>query len=60
MPLIAYLKKHKEIFSKQAQQLWNVTGRTTSSRFKKMCMQEVLVEISTNAFDPQKKFSLRN
>lgn len=59
-PIIEYLKKHKEILPKQAQQLWNVTSRTTSSRLKKMCMQGVLVEISTSSFDPQKKFRLKN
>ncbi len=59
-PIVAYLKKHKKILPKQAQQLWNVTSRTTSSRLKKMCMQGVLIEISTGPFDPQKKFSLRS
>lgn len=58
--IIAYLKVHKEIFPKKAQELWKVTSRTTSSRLKKMCEQGILVEISTGPFDPQKKFSLRN
>ena len=58
--IIAYLKLHKEILPRKAQELWNVTSRTTSSRLKKMCAQGSLVEISTGPFDPQKKFSLRN
>jgi len=58
--IIAYLKVHKKILPKKAQELWGVTSRTTSSRLKKMCEQGILVEISTGPFDPQKKFSLRN
>lgn len=58
--IIAYLKEHKEILPKKAQELWKVTSRTTSSRLKKMCEQGILVEISTGPFDPQKKFSLRS
>lgn len=58
--IIAYLKVHKEILPKKAQELWEVTSRTTSSRLKKMCEQGILVEISTGPFDPQKKFSLRS
>jgi len=58
--IIAYLKMHKEILPKKAQELWGVTSRTTSSRLKKMCEQGILVEISTGPFDPQKKFNLRN
>lgn len=57
--IIAYLKVYKEILPKKAQELWNVTSRTTSSRLKKMCEQGILVEISTGPFDPQKKFALR-
>lgn len=57
--IIAYLKEHKEILPKKAQELWQVTSRTTSSRLKKMCEQGIIVEISTGPFDPQKKFSLR-
>jgi len=58
--IITYLKAHKEILPKKAQELWEVTSRTTSSRLKKMCEQGILVEISTSPFDPQKKFSLRS
>lgn len=58
--IIDYLKMHKEILPRKAQELWKLTSRTTSSRLKKMCAQGSLVEISTGPFDPQKKFSLRN
>ena len=57
--IIEYLKIHKEILPKKAQELWKVTSRTASSRLKKMCEEGILVEISTGRFDPQKKFSLR-
>lgn len=59
-PVIEYLKIHKEILPKKAQELWKVTSRTVSSRLKKMCAEGVLVEISTGRFDPQKKFGLRS
>jgi predicted HTH transcriptional regulator len=57
--IIKYLKIHKEILPRKAQELWKVTSRTASSRLKKMCTQGILVEIGTNRFDPQKRFSLR-
>lgn len=58
-PIIDYLEIHQEILPKKAQELWGVTSRTASSRLKKMCVEGLLVEISTGKFDPQKKFSLR-
>lgn len=58
-PIIEYLKINKEILPKEAQEIWKVTSRTSSSRLKKMCEEGILVEISTGRFDPQKKFSLR-
>lgn len=59
-PIIEYLEIHKEMQPKKAQEIWEVTSRTTSSRLKAMCLQGILVEISTGPFDPQKKFILRN
>ena len=59
-PIIEYLKINKEMLPKKAQEIWKVTSRTTSSRLKKMCLQGILVEISTGPFDPQKKFILRS
>ena len=58
--IIEYLKKHKQISPKKAQQIWNVTARTASSRLKKMCTLDLLLEVSTGPFVPQKTFSLRN
>jgi predicted HTH transcriptional regulator len=57
-PIIEYLKIHKEMQPKKAQEIWGLTSRTTSSRLKAMCLQGILVEISTGPFDPQKKFIL--
>jgi predicted HTH transcriptional regulator len=59
-PIIGYLKIHKEMKPKKAQEIWRVTSRTTSTRLKAMCLQGILVEISTSSFDPHKKFILRN
>lgn len=56
--IIAYLHKHNEISAKQAQKLWKVTTRTTSSRLKEMCEYGLLVEIATSPYDPYKTFSL--
>lgn len=57
--IIEYLKIHHEILPKKAQEIWNVTSRTASSRLKKMCLAGLIVEISTGKFDPHKKFGLR-
>lgn len=59
-PIVSYLKKNKKLSAKKAQELWDVTARTTSSRLKKMCNAGILVEISTGPFDPKKTFSLGN
>jgi predicted HTH transcriptional regulator len=58
LSIIEYLKQNENITAKQAQQIWQVTPRTVSSRLKKMCEQGLVVEISTNPYDPQKVFSL--
>lgn len=56
--MITYLREHKHITSQQAQKLWNVTQRTTSTRLKNMCKEGVLIELSTSPYDPHKKFRL--
>lgn len=58
-PIVEYLKLNKEIFPKKAQELWQVSSRTSSFRLKKMCDAGILVEISTSRFDPHKRFSLK-
>ena len=60
IPIVEYLRLNKDITAKQAQQIWKVTARTTSSRLKKMCEQGLTVEISTGPYDPQKRFSLHS
>lgn len=53
-----YLGKHDNISAKIAQEIWQVTRRTTTTRIKEMCNQGLLVEISTSPKDPQKIFIL--
>lgn len=57
-PIFDYLKKHDKINAKIAQEIWQVTRRTTTTRLKEMCNQGLLVEISTSPKDPQKIFVL--
>jgi predicted HTH transcriptional regulator len=57
-PIFQYLKKHNTINAKAAQEIWNVTRRTTTTRLKEMCQMGMLVEISTSPKDPQKVFIL--
>lgn len=57
-PIFDYLKKHDNISAKIAQEIWQVTRRTTTTRIKEMCNKGLLVDISTNPKDPQKVFIL--
>lgn len=57
-PIFEYLKKHEHINAKSAQEIWQVTRRTTTTRLKEMCSQGLLVDISTSPKDPQKVFVL--
>ena len=57
-PIFLYLQKHNNINAKAAQEIWQVTRRTTTTRLKEMCQQGLLVEISTSPKDPQKVFVL--
>jgi len=54
--LIEYLRKNHEITAKQAQKIWEITSRTTSSRLKKMSEKGLIIEISTGPYDPHKIF----
>ena len=56
--IINYLKKHEKLSAKQAQKIWEVTSRTTSSRLKKMCDLGIIISLGTSPFDPQKTFIL--
>lgn len=53
-----YLQTHGEVSVKDAQEIWNVSHRTTSTRLNALVHEGLLIEISTNQFDPQKKFRL--
>ncbi len=55
-PIFDYFKKHDRINAKIAQEIWQVTRRTTTTRLKEMCNQGLIVDISTNPKDPQKIF----
>lgn len=57
--IIEYLRKNSKITAKQAQQVWSVTPRTASSRLKKMCEQDLIIEISSGPYDPYKHFILK-
>ncbi|NGX59343.1 MAG: hypothetical protein KR126chlam3_00494 [Chlamydiae bacterium] len=54
--IVKYLNEEKEITPKQAQQIWNVTSRTTTTRLKKMSEKGLIVEVSTGPYDPYKTF----
>lgn len=57
-PIITHIKKKKKITAKEAQQIWQVTSRTTSSRLNQMIKKGKIAQISTSPFDPQKVFVL--
>lgn len=57
-PVFLYLKKHGKINAKAAQEIWQVTRRTTTTRLKEMCQEGLLAEISTSPKDPHKVFVL--
>lgn len=53
-----YLVEHQKISAKQAQKIWQVTARTTSTRLKQLCEAGLLVNLATSAYDPRKSFAL--
>ncbi len=57
--LIDLIAKRKEITPKDAALLWKISDRATRARLKKMIGEGLIVEVSTNPFDPQKKFVLK-
>lgn len=44
--VVIYLQKHETIIPKKAQELWDVTSRTSSLRLKSMCAEGTLIEIA--------------
>lgn len=56
--IVKYITQHQYVTTKSASKLWKVTERTASTRLKKMLENGLIVEISTSAYDPKKKFAL--
>ncbi len=54
--LVTYLGQNNKITAKQAQKIWDVTARTTSTRLKKMKEKGLIVEMSTGPYDSYKTF----
>ena len=48
--IIEYINKNNKITAKQAQKIWKVTPRTTTTRLKKMSDKGVIIEISTGPY----------
>ena len=57
--LMDLIKKRKEITTKDAASFWKISDRAARVRLKKMVEEGLVVEISTHAFDPQKKFIIK-
>lgn len=53
------ITKRKEITTKDAASFWKISDRAARVRLKKMVEEGLIAEISTHAFDPQKKFILK-
>jgi ATP-dependent DNA helicase RecG len=52
--------KRKEVTTKDAASYWKISDRAARVRLKKMIEEGLISEISTNVFDPQKKFILKS
>lgn len=57
--LMDLIAKQKEITTKDAASFWKISDRAARVRLKKMVQEGLVAEISTHAFDPQKKFILK-
>jgi predicted HTH transcriptional regulator len=57
--LMDLIGKRKEITTKDAASFWKISDRAARVRLKKMVEEGLVAEISTHAFDPQKKFILK-
>ncbi|MBI3900644.1 MAG: putative DNA binding domain-containing protein [Chlamydiia bacterium] len=57
--LIDLIVKRKEVATKDAASFWKISDRAARVRLKKMVEEGLISEISTHAFDPQKKFVLK-
>lgn len=59
MQLMGYLSDHKEIATKAAAEIWNVSARTARTRLRSLVKQGQLVEIGTGPKDPKKVYVLK-
>src|SRR3990167_5180975 len=57
--LMDLIAKRKEVTPKDAASFWKISDRAARVRLKKMVEEGLIAEISTHAFDPQKKFILK-
>jgi predicted HTH transcriptional regulator len=57
--LMGYLSDHKEITTKTAAEIWNVTARKARTRLRSLVKQGWLVEIGTGPKDPKKVYVLK-
>lgn len=57
-PIVEHIQQNGKISAMEAEKLWKVTRRTSTTRLKKMCQEGLLVELSTGSFDPYKIFIL--
>ena len=57
--LMELIVKRKEITTKDAATFWKISDRAARVRLRKMVEEGLISEISTHAFDPQKKFVLK-
>lgn len=57
--LMDLIIKRKEVATKNAATFWKISDRAARVRLKKMVEEGLIAEISTHAFDPQKKFILK-
>lgn len=56
--MVTYLTQNQSVSTKEASKFWNVTERTASTRLKTLIENGVIREVSTNPYDPKKKFIL--
>lgn len=57
--LLDLIAERKEISSKDAALLWEISDRATRVRLKKMVDEGLITEVATSPYDPQKKFILK-
>lgn len=58
--LMDLIGERKEIATKDAANFWKISDRAARVRLKKMIEEGLIAEISTHAFDPQKKFIVKS